>query len=66
MSAVIVLYGLLTNFVILSASRNRKAAVPNPPILEYVGQGLFGLTVGMLVMLVGCIVTGADFPIDQI
>lgn len=66
MSAAIVLYGFLTNYVILSASRNRKAAVPNPPILEYVGQGLFGLTVGVLVMLVGCMLTGVEFPIDQI
>ena len=66
MGPVIVLYGLLTNFVILSASRNAKAAVPNPPMLEYVGQTLFGLTVGMLMMLMGCLVMGVDLPIDQI
>jgi hypothetical protein len=49
--AVALTYGMLLSFVLSGASRNRKLARPNPPMLEYVGYVLFGVTATAAVAL---------------
>ncbi|WP_428835056.1 hypothetical protein [Sphingomonas endophytica] len=40
---------MLLSFVLAGATRNRKLARANPPMLTYVGYVLFGVTCGIAV-----------------
>jgi hypothetical protein len=51
--AIVFTYGLLTSFVLSGASRNRKLQRPNPPMLTYVGFVLFGISIGLSVLMTG-------------
>lgn len=44
-------YGLLMSFVLSGASRNAKLRRPNPPIVQYTGYVLCGLTGALSAML---------------
>ena len=46
-------YGMLTSFVLSSASRNRKAERPNPKIVEIFGFLLIGTSIGGAMALGG-------------
>lgn len=46
-------YGMLTSFVLSSASRNRKASRPNPRIVEIFGWLLLGMSAGGAAMTGG-------------
>ena len=51
LGAIVFTYGMLTSFVLQGASRNRRLRRPNPPMLEYVGYVLCGLSAGLSAML---------------
>lgn len=53
LEAVALTYGMLLSFVLSGASRNKKLARPNPPMLNYIGYVLFGATSTVAVMLAG-------------
>ena len=44
LEAVAITYGMLLSFVLSGASRNRKLARPNPPVLSCIGYVLLGGT----------------------
>ncbi|PTD26218.1 hypothetical protein [Sphingomonas fennica] len=46
-------YGLLTSFVLSSASRNRKADRPNPRMVQLCGWLLVGVSTGSAIALGG-------------
>jgi len=48
---MIFVYGLLVSFVLTGASRNARLRRPNPPIMQYTGYVLCGLTGGLSLML---------------
>lgn len=48
--AVALTYGMLLSFVLTGASRNRKLARANPPMLMYIGYVLFGVTCSVVLM----------------
>lgn len=62
MFAVAFVYSMLSGFVLSSASRNKRAGVPNPAILERFGYGLVGVSVAMALCLAYMAATGIDFP----
>ncbi|WBH16892.1 hypothetical protein [Sphingomonas radiodurans] len=45
-------YGLLLSFIFSGASRNAKLHRPNPPMMQYLGYVLCGLTAGVSVILI--------------
>ena len=49
--AAVFVYGLLMSFVFSGASRNAKLRRPNPPVMQYVGYVLCGITAGASVVL---------------
>mgnify|MGYP001806811081 CR=1 FL=1 len=44
-------YGMLVSFIFSGASRNAKLRRPNPPIMQYVGYVLCGITAGVSMIL---------------
>ncbi len=44
--AAVFVYGLLVSFIFSGASRNAKLRRPNPPMMQYLGYVLCGLTAG--------------------
>lgn len=53
-------YSLLSGFVLSSASRNRREGRDNPPMVEYVGYGLIGISIAVVMMLVYVLMSGAE------
>ncbi|WP_203309591.1 MULTISPECIES: hypothetical protein [Sphingomonas] len=51
LGAFVFTYGMLASFVLQGAERNRRSGRANPPVLEYVGYTLCGLSAGLAVML---------------
>ncbi|WP_373276440.1 MULTISPECIES: hypothetical protein [Sphingomonas] len=52
------------SFVLQGASRNARLARPNPPMLQYVGYLLCGLSAGLSIMLLIMAFTArAPFPL---
>lgn len=51
--AAVFTYGMLTSFVLSGASRNHRLARPNPPIMNYLGHLLFGMSASASVLLGG-------------
>ncbi|ONF96341.1 hypothetical protein SPHI_15700 [Sphingomonas jeddahensis] len=49
--AAVFVYGLLVSFIFSGASRNAKLRRPNPPVLDYVGYVLCGITAGASLVL---------------
>lgn len=49
--AVVFTYGFLMSFVFAGASRNAKLRRANPPIVQYVGYLLCGISIGTSVAL---------------
>ena len=39
-------YGMLVSFIFSGASRNAKLSRPNPPVMQYIGYVLCGLSAG--------------------
>lgn len=64
LGAIVFTYGLLTSFVLQGASRNARLARPNPPMLQYIGYVLCGLSAGLSAMLLLMAFTAkAPFPL---
>ncbi len=51
LGAIVFTYGMLTSFVLQGASRNARLKRPNPPMLQYIGYVLCGLSAGLSAML---------------
>ena len=51
--AVVFTYGLLASFVLSGASRNRRMQRRNPPVVDYVGHVLLGMSAAASVLLSG-------------
>lgn len=49
--AAVFTYGLLASFVLSAASHNERAKRPNPPIMNYVGFVLLGMSAAAAVLL---------------
>ena len=64
LGAIVFTYGMLMSFVLQGASRNAKLKRPNPPMLQYVGYLLCGLSAGLSIMLLIMALTAkAPFPL---
>ncbi|MBS0284637.1 MAG: hypothetical protein JSS15_09485 [Proteobacteria bacterium] len=48
---IVFTYGLLMSFVLTGASRNARLRRPNPPVMQYTGYVLCGLTGALSLML---------------
>ncbi|CAH0349309.1 hypothetical protein BH11PSE5_BH11PSE5_19140 [soil metagenome] len=46
-------YGVLASFVLTSAGRNRAKQQPHPPMVQYVGYMLCGVSAGASAILSG-------------
>lgn len=46
-------YGLLASFVLSAASHNQRAQRPNPPVMNYIGFVLLGMSAAAAVLLTG-------------
>lgn len=53
-------YGMLASFVLTGASRNRRLARPNPPILQYLGYATCGSLAAFAMLLLVCAAAGFD------
>lgn len=51
--AAVFTYGLLASFVLSAASHNQRARRPNPPIMNYVGYVLLGMSAAASMLLTG-------------
>ena len=49
--AAVLVYGMLVSFIFSGASRNAKLQRKNPPMMQYVGYVLCGITAGISVIL---------------
>ena len=63
MFAAVFTYSLLSGFVLSSASRNRREGRDNPPMVDYVGYALVGISIAIAGMLAYLVVTGAELPV---
>ena len=64
LGAIVFTYSMLMSFVLQGASRNARLARPNPPMLQYVGYLLCGLSAGLSIMLLIMAFTAkAPFPL---
>lgn len=45
MFAVVFVYAFLCSFVLSSATRNKRENRPNPPMVDYVGYALVGISI---------------------
>jgi len=64
LGAIVFTYGMLMSFVLQGATRNAKLARPNPPMLQYIGYLLCGLSGGLSIMLLIMAFTArAPFPL---
>ncbi|MBV8237569.1 MAG: hypothetical protein JO221_02245 [Sphingomonas sp.] len=50
---MVFVYALLVCFILSGASRNAKLRRPNPPIMQYTGYVLCGVTGGISLLLFG-------------
>ena len=50
---VVFTYGLLASFVLSGSSRNERMRRPNPPVMNYIGYVLFGMSAAASVLLSG-------------
>lgn len=57
-------YSMLSGFVLSSASRNKREGRANPPMLDYVGYVLIGMSIAIAIMLSYAAATGMDIKID--
>ena len=51
LGAIVFTFGMLMSFVLQGASRNARLERPNPPMLQYIGYVLCGLSAGLSGML---------------
>lgn len=51
LGAIVFTYGMLMSYVLQGATRNAKLKRPNPPMLQYIGYVLCGLSAGLSGML---------------
>lgn len=52
---MVFVYGLLISFVLSGASRNARLRRPNPPVMQYAGYVLCGLSGGVSVLLLAAV-----------
>lgn len=64
MGAAVLIYGFLTSFVLSGASRNRKENRPNPKIMEWTGQVLMGISIGVALILLYHAAAGIELQFD--
>jgi hypothetical protein len=57
-------YSLLSGFVLSSASRNKREGRGNPPMLDYVGYGLVGVSIVISLILAYLALTGEGLPVE--
>ncbi|MBN8841587.1 MAG: hypothetical protein J0I25_15485 [Sphingomonadales bacterium] len=50
---MVFVYALLVSFILTGAARNAKLRRPNPPIMQYTGYVLCGVTGGVSLALFG-------------
>jgi len=64
LGAIVFTYSMLMSFVLQGATRNARLRRPNPPMLQYVGYLLCGLSAGLSIMLLIMAFTArAPFPL---
>jgi hypothetical protein len=64
LGSIVFTYGMLTSFVLQGATRNARLARPNPPMLQYIGYVLCGLSAGLSILLLIMAATArAPFPL---
>lgn len=64
LGAIVFTYSMLMSFVLQGATRNARLRRPNPPMLQYVGYLLCGLSAGLSVLLLIMAFTArAPFPL---
>ncbi len=64
LGAIVFTYGMLMSFVLQGATRNAKLKKPNPPMLQYIGYVLVGLTAGLSgLLLLMAFTAKAPFPL---
>ncbi|RZL54598.1 MAG: hypothetical protein EOP65_11030 [Sphingomonas sp.] len=64
LGSIVFTYGMLMSFVLQGATRNARLARPNPPMLQYIGYVLCGLSAGLSILLLIMAVTArAPFPL---
>jgi hypothetical protein len=64
LGSIVFTYGMLMSFVLQGATRNARLARPNPPMLQYIGYVLCGLSAGLSIMLLIMAFTArAPFPL---
>ena len=51
--AAVFTYGMLVSFIFSGASRNARLRRPNPPMMQYVGYVLCGISAGASLALMG-------------
>lgn len=51
--AAVFMYGMLVSFIFSGSSRNARLRRPNPPMMQYVGYVLCGISAGVSVALMG-------------
>ncbi len=64
LGAIVFTYGMLMSFVLQGATRNARLKKPNPPMLQYIGYVLVGLTAGLSgLLLLMAFSAKAPFPL---
>ncbi len=64
LGAIVFTYGMLMSFVLQGATRNARLKKPNPPMLQYIGYVLVGLTAGLSgLLLLMAFTAKAPFPL---
>lgn len=57
-------YSMLSGFVLSSASRNKREGRRNPPMLDYVGYVLIGISIAIATSLAYAAAMGMTIPLD--
>lgn len=57
-------YSMISGFVLSSASRNKREGRGNPPMLDYVGYALIGVSIAVMALLSYAAFTGLQVPLD--
>lgn len=64
LGAIVFTYGMLMSFVLQGATRNARLRRPNPPMLQYIGYVLCGLSTGLSgLLLLMAFTAKAPFPL---
>lgn len=65
MGAAVLVYGLLTSFVLSGASRNRRENRPNPRMMEWTGLVMMGVSIGISLILLYHAAMGIEIDLSM-